>query len=316
MSAQSSAASVPHSGFVMIDNEVIDSCELSPRAISLYVTLSRHVNREIGLAWPSIERLCALTCMARATVVKYIKELETKGWIQVLRSCKPHSRERAVNRYRVLNPKRVEAAEPAGAEHELPPQQPAPAPLAGSSNHEREVVQMVNEGSSNLDSPVVQDLDGIQTQTQKDQMNETESNQRVPAHCAAEAAAEAAPSTEDRCAAPPKTEASQTRKQLAWEAFCYALADVCHLDFEANQGKIHKVASRLWKNGKGYNPIDVRSFKKWWYANDWRGKKGDIPTLQNVVELIRMAVEADSTPETEPWKRLLGQGQYSDIVCY
>ena len=320
MSAQSSAAGVPRTGFVMIDNEAIDSCDLSPRALSLYVILARHVNRESGLAWPSLDRLCALARMARATVVKYLKELESKGWIQVLRAFKPHSLAREVNRYRVLNPKREEAPAPARSGREpLAPDAP-PSDPGGSSRAEPGVVQTVNEGSSNAEQPLVHELNGIQTDSESDSMNKTELNQRDPAQRAEEACAdeELDAAATDRCAAPLKPTASQTRKNLAWEEFCYALADVCHLDYEANQGKIRKVASRLWKNGKGYNPIDLRTFKKWWYQQDWRGAKGDLPTLQNVSELIRAAIETPSIsePDQEDWKRFVGKGQYADIICY
>ncbi len=317
MSAHSSAAGVPHAGFVMIDNEVVDSGDLSPRAMSLYVILARHVNREIGLAWPSLDRLCALARMARATVVKYLKELESKGWIQVLRGFQPHSRARAVNQYRVLNPHRAEAPAPESSRRELPPPAEHPAAPGGSSNHRPEVVHDVAQGSSNADQPVVQGVNAIHTDTKKDPKNKTEMNQRDPARSAGSALDDdARPRPANAHDAPPSKETrSQTRKNLAWEEFCHTLADVCRLDFDLNQGQIRKTASGLWKNGKGYNPIDLQAFKTWWYKEDWRGKKGETPTLKHIIELIRRATEPPD-PEEEMRKRLLGMGEYADIICY
>jgi hypothetical protein len=317
MSVQSSAT-VPRAGFVMIDNEAIDSCDLSPRALSLYVILSRHVNRETGLAWPSIEHLCRIASMARATVVKYLKELESKGWIQVLRSFRPHSHARAVNQYRVLNPKRDEAPAPPVPKREPPPiDPPAPAVPEGSSNLEQEVVQTVNEGSSNPEQEIVHGLNGNQTDSQKDLKIQTEMNQKGPALRAE--ACDTEPSDDcDRSAAPFKAASSPREKHADWNDFCRLLADVCQIDFEANQGKIRKIASRLWRNGRGYTATDLKLFKTWWYKSDWRGVKGDLPTLQNVSELIRAAVETPTEPEKRERQvqRYIGNDEYADIIRY
>lgn len=317
MSVQVSTVHPRRTGFFMIDNEAVDSCDLSPRALSLYVILARHINHETGLAFPSLARLCDLARMARATVVKYLRELERKGWIQIIRSRKPGSKERAVNRYRVLNPARVEAPDQGRSSPEPPPPQPVRTGPGGSSNREQGVVQIVNEGSSSPEQSVVHDLNGKETDPQKNQSDKTNVNQRVPAPRANGSAEAAGDVTRED---PPQTIPSHSRKNLAWEEFCHTLADVCQLDYDANQGKIRKAAARLWKNGKGYNPIDLRRFKIWWYQRDWRGQKGDLPTLQNVSELIRAAVET-SSPEPDSYEARLeryvtSQGEYADIIRY
>jgi hypothetical protein len=78
-----------------------------------------------------------------------------------------------------------------------------------------------------------------------------------------------------------------------WNSFCHTLADLCQLNFEANQGKIRRFASTLWQHGQGYSTADLKAFEAWWYTKDWRGKKGDVPRLDEVAQTIRMAVEAE-----------------------
>lgn len=41
-----------------------------------------------------------------------------------------------------------------------------------------------------------------------------------------------------------------------------------------------------------YTADDLQIFEAWWYKNDWRGKKGDVPRLDEVVATIQIAREA------------------------
>ena len=73
-----------------------------------------------------------------------------------------------------------------------------------------------------------------------------------------------------------------------WTLFCITLSEICQIDFQANTGLIRSKASRLWKTQK-YTVIDLIHFAQWFRRHDWRGKKGEPPTPELVVQLIHQA---------------------------
>ncbi len=125
----------------------------------------------------------------------------------------------------------------------------------------------------------------------------------------------------DGSAAPRPVTLTQEKKlshSESWGLFCRTLGDICALDFEANQGRIRKTASPLWRKGDGYEPEDLRAFARWWAKNDWRGRKGEAPRLRDVTENIRVAVEGMGLrAETSDEIRLrYTRGEYADIISY
>ena len=330
MSAQVATARSFPSGFVMIDNRAVDAHELSPHALALYLILSRHVNHETGLAFPSITYLCKVAHMARATVVKYLKELESKGWIEVIRRHKPDSKEREVNQYRVKVPE-GEAKAPARAArggfapepevvHDantsglLDEPNVVQALNGGSSSPEQGVVQGVNGGSSRLEQGVVHEVDGKDTEPQKNQEDKTNPIQEDAARSAATTQCD--PDRLDDEGSPQRS--SSPLENQSWQKFCHTLANICCLDYNANEGKIQRFASRLWNKGNGYTVEDLKTFKAWWYQYDWRGRKGERPTLQIVAEYIRIAVETPgmSNQGDDLQSYLARQGEYASIIDY
>lgn len=59
-----------------------------------------------------------------------------------------------------------------------------------------------------------------------------------------------------------------------------ALTDVCQIDValvtEEQQGLLIDTAYRLLEAGK--KPDSIAGFGAWWFANDWRGRRGQPPT--------------------------------------
>ncbi len=318
MSVQSATARSFPSGFVMIDNRAVDAHDLSPRALALYLILSRYVSHETGLAFPSITHLCKVGHMARATVVKYLKELESKGWIEVIRRRKPNSKEREVNHYRVKVPGQKDAP-PAQAPRGGVANEPkvVQALNEGSSSRERGVVQTLDGGSSNPVQGVVHELDGKDTDAQIDQENKTNLTQGDAPHSAAPTQRDPdRPDDEQspqRLSSPP-----EDQSENEWHNFCHKLADLCCLDYNANKDKIHRFASRLWNKGNGYTVEDLKTFKAWWYQHDWRGRRGERPTVQIVAEYIRIAVETlgVSNQGDDLQSYLARQGEYASIIHY
>ncbi len=65
-----------------------------------------------------------------------------------------------------------------------------------------------------------------------------------------------------------------------------ALSEVCRLDTKIKRvaTQVGKAASEL--RAAGYTAPDVVRFGQWWYANDFRGKQGQVPGLNLIPTLI------------------------------
>ena len=64
-----------------------------------------------------------------------------------------------------------------------------------------------------------------------------------------------------------------------------AIAKVCKIDYEANKGRLFAEAKRLAKADPKPTPELVYLHYgpgKTWYQRDWRGRKGNLPTLGQV----------------------------------
>lgn len=286
--------------FTMVYNAVLERADLNPFELALYVALARHVNRESGLAWPSYSRLQQTAHMCRESVSKYLKSLEAKGLIRIIRRYQPGKRARAVNHYRLLVPAELSSGS----------LRPAPAEDGGSLPVEPEVVCAAADPGLPVGPEVVCVADG----------NEIEENQREDNIQMNQTGAAAPPVAPD--GAPPLEKPDQKKLKDSWGNFCHTLANVCRLDYAANKAKIRRVAALLWRDGRGYSSADLRTFERWWYRSDWRGKKGDVPRLDEVVQTIRIAVEerprtalADAAGDMPDRYRYI-MGKYADVVHY
>lgn len=63
-----------------------------------------------------------------------------------------------------------------------------------------------------------------------------------------------------------------------------ALANLVKYDLdmlgEKERGQLNQAEKSM--RDKGYIPADIEQFDEWWYANDWRGKKNQAPTLNDI----------------------------------
>jgi hypothetical protein len=263
--------------FFQIYNTVIDHYRLNPYELSLYTTLVRHANRQTGLAFPGYSRLMALTGMARATVAKYLKTLEQKRLIKIVRrwnTTRKGNRQRCVNHYYILDPHgEADETNQAGLPDELP------------------LVHDLNNAGSPDESTVVRTPDGNETNPNQNDLNHTELKQRIGSQHTSETNKPLVTGIQTNSA--PKSSAAlpvSSGERKDWIVFCHRLADACRLDFDANAAKIRKFASKLWRHGAGYSLADLDTFEQWWYSQDWRGKRGETPRLNEVCEGIREAV--------------------------
>jgi len=82
--------------------------------------------------------------------------------------------------------------------------------------------------------------------------------------------------------------------QAELRAMFSVLGEVTGVDVRLMRGKIGAFAARLLRCG--YKAEWVREWYGrggWWYQNDWRGRRGQLPTLEQIVATIRQAFDAN-----------------------
>lgn len=99
-----------------------------------------------------------------------------------------------------------------------------------------------------------------------------------------------------------------------------AILEVCSLDFEMlSNGTKTELANTLKKfKRKKSEPTEVLDFRRWWDEYDWRGKKGQSPTLVQLCENWKLFISGKSSGEdgkrnghNKATKTYRGNGNYS-----
>ena len=75
------------------------------------------------------------------------------------------------------------------------------------------------------------------------------------------------------------------------------LVSICKIDPNIKRGHLNKTIKILMDSG--YTSYDLEKFSDWWNKNDWRGVKGQPPTLGQVAEFIFRVKELPADEETE-----------------
>lgn len=73
-------------------------------------------------------------------------------------------------------------------------------------------------------------------------------------------------------------------KDETQKIFFGKLAEICKVDMSLKRGQIARTTKRL--RGAGYTVDDLDNFIQWWRVNDFRGKKGEPPTMPQIEEKI------------------------------
>jgi len=74
------------------------------------------------------------------------------------------------------------------------------------------------------------------------------------------------------------------------------LVNICKIDPNIKRGHLNKTIKILMDSG--YTAADLEKFSVWWNKNDWRGVKGQPPTLGQVAEFIFRVKEIPPDEET------------------
>jgi len=75
------------------------------------------------------------------------------------------------------------------------------------------------------------------------------------------------------------------------------LVNICKIDPNIKRGHLNKTIKILMDSG--YTAADLEKFSVWWNKNDWRGVKGQPPTLGQVEEFIFRVKELPADEENE-----------------
>jgi hypothetical protein len=79
-----------------------------------------------------------------------------------------------------------------------------------------------------------------------------------------------------------------------------ALARLCRVDPKLKAGQIGRTVKSLM--AAEYTACDLEHFGAWWSENDFRGRRGEPPTLGQVLEKIQQAKQAIPTAPQTPQK--------------
>lgn len=99
---------------------------------------------------------------------------------------------------------------------------------------------------------------------------------------------------------PPRKKPNEQQKMIG------VLCQVTHKDVSLNGKRYAKLASELVKNG--YSPDEISNWYSsggWYYKNDWRGKKGQVPNESAIRETVKLAKEGGITINTHHSTRML-----------
>lgn len=95
-----------------------------------------------------------------------------------------------------------------------------------------------------------------------------------------------------------KKEIKRNLPQKTRGALFVTLARVCRVDKELKRGQLNKTAKSL--DDAGYTAEDLDIFEKWWVENDFRGQRGNPPTLPQVVNHILQAKQESESARPPP----------------
>lgn len=92
-------------------------------------------------------------------------------------------------------------------------------------------------------------------------------------------------------------ELPERKPNLVWDvAVNLGILTGMDIKLKTNKGRLLKSAKQLIE--ADYSAADILEFRTWWYKSDWRGKRGQAPTLAQISELLKQAL--DSTQSIVP----------------
>ncbi len=205
--------------------------------------LADHANAG-GQCWPGIDRIAAMTGLKERMVQKHLTILQENGVIKIDHNQGTKTASGWTNRYTIL--------------------------LKGCTALHPSDSQEVYSSTPLHQGVYSSTPDGVYSSTPKPPVNPQLNHYD-----------DDIPPTEKT---PRKKQSNGTNGKDSLYPMALSLATICQKDLtiitSGEKQAIFKAAKTMGE--KGYTPDDVASFGRWWQANDWRGQKGQPPTLAQV----------------------------------
>lgn len=235
-------------------------------AAFVLLALADYANNDGESVYPGISRIEQKTKLSRPTVTKALHALELAGYIEKVGISK-----RGTNEYKIV--------------------------VKSLYQKEEEVVKPLYQGSkATLLNPSVNHQLPVNANALSDlSQNDVSSAEEQEGNL------DYLPCDEDGLMVKKK----QKRAKGEVYAIAQALAEVCGMSFEANRGRLLREAGNLAQD-KRISPLLIRSLYcagGAWYAQDWRGRRGQKPTPDQVTKTIfsfRVKVLPDERTTSEP----------------
>lgn len=182
---------------------------------------------------------------------------------------------------------------------------------------ERRSQDKVRGHTPNVHSTLPQHTKDVAEQIREDKIREdksTEDTESAPLGAAPSPDPVPEPVVEPEPAPEPKPKKPRAVPEGGQSDMFGAIADACQLDAKIKAGHIARTAKVFLQ--AGYTPAQVRAFPMWWQVHDWRGQRGDVPTLAQLTEKIKQSTNGAAPPVTAPQRNgqwaTLGERQSAD----
>lgn len=242
--------------FVTIPFSFIEqSSQLSHIAFRLFILLRYYTNGKTGDSFPTYDLIQENTGMKRRTIAKAIRELEAAGWIE---------RKRRFGSSTIYTIK-------------------IPAPISA---------QMDTTISAQKDTIISTPIGTISRLNEQERSNKIEFSADAPQPDEPPLNHRPVKESESEKPKPPAPEHNSKVHKCSpnYKLLFGAIAKFTKTDPVLSATSIGKAAREF--DQIGATPADIEAVCKWWYANDWRGKKNQAPTLYQLKECWQRAKDA------------------------
>jgi hypothetical protein len=247
--------------FTILPSEFIRDARLTHEAFRVYAVLCMHAPggaNENTTVFPDYERIKELTGIRHNhTIATRMRELEDAGWLERRKRFGAST----IYTLTIPSPREPQSVTPRTNAHEDAVASPSRDALMHRVNH----------------SPSPREPQSVTpSQTNKNKLTRTKKQESG-------APARAAPAPPDQ---PLDESGSAEPQRRALYGDCFvAVARACAMDERVPMlAKRISVAAKYLAQ-REVDPECIAEFGTWWHANDWRGKRGDMPTPERVTEL-------------------------------
>jgi hypothetical protein len=111
-------------------------------------------------------------------------------------------------------------------------------------------------------------------------------------------------------ATPPPKKAPRTVEPGGQSDMFGAIVEACQVDGKLKQSQIGKQSKLLLE--AGYTPEQVRAFPEWWKSHDWRGQRGEVPTMPQLAEKIKQSVGTNGSDPSKAKRKMTIVNPFTD----